>query len=215
MQPGTGNVLAMAVNKPYGTGPPRPDHDPDADAPPRCSPGSTFKAITLTAALSQGLPLSTSFYSPACYVSPIYHFGDGTTTESPRARLRNGVSNADPTPNPARTTWSHGTWNSVNTYYVQLEEKVGLENVPTWRCGSASPPSVSADLGANSGSLTIGGYAVSPLDMATAYATLAARGLRCPSHGAAVGHQPRRQARRADPARRLPAGHPPVRRRHR
>jgi membrane peptidoglycan carboxypeptidase len=38
-------------------------------------------------------------------------------------------------------------------------------------------------VGANSGSLTIGAYVVSPLDMATAYATLASGGMRCDPRG--------------------------------
>ncbi|HEX4016947.1 MAG TPA: transglycosylase domain-containing protein, partial [Frankiaceae bacterium] len=64
VQPGTGNVLAMAVNKPYGTGPGETTIPVLTTA--ALQPGSTFKVFTLTAALAQGLPLSTSFYAPAC-----------------------------------------------------------------------------------------------------------------------------------------------------
>jgi membrane peptidoglycan carboxypeptidase len=76
-----------------------------------------------------------------------------------------------------------GTWQSVNTYYVQLEEKVGLQNVKDMAIRLGIPASRIAGAGATSGSLTIGGFAMSPLDMATAYATLAAHGLRCTSYG--------------------------------
>jgi membrane peptidoglycan carboxypeptidase len=69
---------------------------------------------------------------------------------------------------------------------VQLEEKVGLENVKNMaiRLGIPATRFNDQNFGPTSGSLTIGGYAMSPLDMATAYATLAAHGLRCTSYGA-------------------------------
>src|SRR3954452_2438248 len=57
VRPGTGDVVAMAVNREYGTGPgqttlPLPTS-------PFLQPGSTFKAFTLATALDKGLPLST------------------------------------------------------------------------------------------------------------------------------------------------------------
>jgi membrane peptidoglycan carboxypeptidase len=174
----------MAVNKPYGTGPGQttiPILTRDT-----LNPGSTFKAMTLTAAIDQGLPLSTSFNSPACYVSQIYDFGDGhNQTNIPEPGCANGVSNASDSESGTFDMVT-GTWNSVNTYYVQLEEKVGLENVKNMaiRLGIPATRFNDQNFGPTSGSLTIGGYAMSPLDMATAYATLAAHGLRCTSYGA-------------------------------
>jgi membrane peptidoglycan carboxypeptidase len=60
-----------------------------------------------------------------------------------------------------------------------LEEKVGVPAVVNMAERLGVPQSRLADVGANDGSLTIGSKVVSPLDMATAYATLAAHGLRC------------------------------------
>jgi membrane peptidoglycan carboxypeptidase len=180
VQPGTGNVLAMAVNKPYGTGPGETTIPVLTTA--ALQPGSTFKVFTLTAALAQGLPLSTSFYAPACYVSPIYHIGNGSG-RTPLAGCSNGFSNADPA-EAANYDMTQATWNSVNTYYIQLEEKVGVQNVADMAVRLGIPAKRLATVGANSGSLTIGAYVVSPLDMATAYATLAAHGMRCDPRGA-------------------------------
>ena len=63
------------------------------------------------------------------------------------------------------------TADSVNTYFVQLEKKVGLEPVRdlAQQLGVRSPTlnGPADDLG---GSLTLGSHEVSPLDMATAYA---------------------------------------------
>ena len=71
------------------------------------------------------------------------------------------------------------TAGSVNTYFVQLEKKVGVPPVRDMaqRLGVRSPTLNGDD--ALVGSLTLGSREVSPLDMATAYATIAAQGLRC------------------------------------
>ncbi len=179
VQPGTGKVLAMAVNKPYGTGPGQTTVP--IVTTPSLQPGSTFKAFTLTTALSQGLPLSTSFYAPACYVSPIYKIG-ANSGRTPAAGCSNGFSNADPA-EAGVYNMVNGTWQSVNTYYIQLEEKVGVQSVADMAIRMGIPADRLKTVGANSGSLTIGSYVVSPLDMATGYATLAARGLRCDPRG--------------------------------
>ena len=185
VQPGTGNVLAMAVNKPYGTGPgqttiPLP-------AKPALQPGSTFKVFTLTAALAQGLPLSTTINSPACYVSQIYIKPPGGT--QPLPDCKNGFTNAD-VAEAGNFNMVNGTWNSVNTFFIQLEERVGVKSVADMAVRLGVPASrlttkqanVYADPNAY-GSLTLGSIEVSPLDMAGAYATLAAGGLRCESRG--------------------------------
>ena len=67
----------------------------------------------------------------------------------------------------------------MNTYFVQLEKKVGMPKVRDMaqRLGVRSP-SLDGDA-ALVGSLTLGSREVSPLDMATAYSTIAAHGLRC------------------------------------
>ncbi len=186
VQPGTGNVLAMAVNKPYGTGPGQTTIPVLTTA--SLQPGSTFKVFTLTAAISQGLPLSTSFYAPACYVSPVYVIQAGSG-RSPLSGCSNGFSNADPA-EAGNYDMVQATWNSVNTYYIQLEQKVGVQNVADMAIRLGIPAQRLKTVGPNSGSLTIGAYVVSPLDMATAYATLAAHGLRCEPRGALSATDP-------------------------
>jgi membrane peptidoglycan carboxypeptidase len=182
VQPGTGKVLAMAVNKPYGTNRLQGQTTIPILTTASLQPGSTFKAFTLTAAISQGLPLTTTFFAPACYVSPIYIIGSNSG-RSPLAGCANGFSNADPA-EAGNYNMVRGTWESVNTYYIQLEQKVGVTAVAAMAIRLGVAPSRLADVGANDGSLTIGSKVVSPLDMATAYATLAAHGLHCQSYGA-------------------------------
>jgi membrane peptidoglycan carboxypeptidase len=210
MQPGTGNVLAMAVNRLYGD---TSDHlpaygkDPKtgkiveskdrvhtkynyATSYPGFQPGSTFKMFTLAAALEKGLSTSTSFFSPGCIY--LTNFGDNPTggnaqciSDAPTVNggqlppFGVGYANSDPA-EAGIYNMASGTASSVNTYFVQLEKKVGLGPVRDMaiRLGVRSPQVnvPVADLG---GSLTLGSREVSPLDMATAYATIAAHGLRC------------------------------------
>jgi membrane peptidoglycan carboxypeptidase len=94
---------------------------------------------------------------------------------------------------------TQATWQSVNTYYVQLEEKVGVQNVANMAIRLGIPAKRLATVGPNSGSLTIGAYVVSPLDMATAYATLAAHGLRCEPRGTLSAATPDGQAVKLTP----------------
>ena len=68
---------------------------------------------------------------------------------------------------------------SVNTYFVQLQEKVGLcrPNRLVTRMGIKHAETL--DPLAEVGSWTLGAQDVSPLDMAKGYATFAARGIAC------------------------------------
>ncbi|WP_250645432.1 penicillin-binding transpeptidase domain-containing protein, partial [Candidatus Protofrankia californiensis] len=71
------------------------------------------------------------------------------------------------------------TWDSVNTYYIQLEEKIGVPAVVDMATRLGIPASYLEDVHPTQGDLTIGSRRVTPLDMANAYATLAAHGMRC------------------------------------
>jgi len=68
VKPGTGQALAMAVSRDYGTAPGQTTVA--LPTQPAFGPGSTFKVFTLAAAVAQGLPLSTSYFAPACTSPP-------------------------------------------------------------------------------------------------------------------------------------------------
>ncbi|HEX2774499.1 MAG TPA: penicillin-binding transpeptidase domain-containing protein, partial [Micromonosporaceae bacterium] len=143
--------------------------------------GSTFKMFTMLAALDAGIPLSTEFNAPFRYVS-IYPDGGGGPTDCGGFWCPSNASGA--------MTGRHAMWagfgKSVNTYFVQLEQKVGAERVVRmaerlglkWRTDvdrrQASP--------ANAykwGAFTLGVSDATPLEMANAYATVAAEGRYC------------------------------------
>lgn len=176
MQPGTGKVLAMAVNRVYGNGPGQTTLN--LATVPFADPGSSMKLFTLTAALKQGLPLTTHFYAPACYVAP---GGAADNPVNPGQFCPVGFSNAAASDTG---TWTipPATWYSINTFFVQLEAKVGVLNVIHTAESMGIPPALLAGLGPHSYSLTLGGLpdGVSPLDMAAAYSVVAAQGIYCP-----------------------------------
>jgi membrane peptidoglycan carboxypeptidase len=183
VEPGTGRVLALAQNQPYGqnkgqttilystgTGAKNADGSPGVGN----QAGSTFKMFTLVAALKAGLPLSTAFKSPAKYPP------NPDICDAPHNSDGDYFQNAGDSEAGTFDMWS-GTAKSVNTYYVQLEQALG---------GINSIVQVAKDMGVpfrgqlsklsnKSCSFTLGITSEWPLDIAGAYATLAAHGKYC------------------------------------
>lgn len=176
VEPGTGAIRAMAVDRPYGQ---------DAASGQLqinlatgggygVQPGSTFKVFFLATALQEGIPLSTTFASPAKYTS--------TATICRKADQGRPftVSNAGDS-ETGTFDLTTATALSVNTYYAQLAELTGVDK----------PLSLAESLGVhriygNDPSLLrtctsyLGSNDVSPLAMAGAYAAFSAHGLFCP-----------------------------------
>ncbi len=103
VKPGTGQALAMAVSRDYGTAPGQTTVA--LPTQPAFGPGSTFKVFTLAAAVAQGLPLSTSYFAPACYVPTTFTIGSnsgGSPSDArPRSPRRPGRPSASPGPHRA------------------------------------------------------------------------------------------------------------------
>jgi membrane peptidoglycan carboxypeptidase len=182
IEPGTGKVKAISVSPPYGSNPKLHQNNVDyaVDAPlgggqNRFPMGSTFKLFVLATALKEGLPLSTTIYAPPritirgftnCAGNPVGIYPDLHNAGDSESGRFNLVS---------------GTWRSVNTFYAQLEQRVGL-------CKSVR---MAQALGVRQGngtpvpdyipSFVLGetGAGFSALDTANAYATMAAHGLYC------------------------------------
>nr|MDT0662886.1 transglycosylase domain-containing protein [Micromonospora sp. DSM 115978] len=188
VQPGTGRVLALAVNRHY-----RLDANPNGQenfpntvnqlvagggAIDGYQAGSTFKMFTMLAALEAGLPLSTTIKAPTKLVTQWRHTGPGNCGG------RWCPANANPKwMNGPRTMWS-GFGRSVNTYFVELERRVGADKVVQMaqRLGIVLRAEADAALAENAadwGAFTLGVAATTPLDLANAYATLAAEGRYC------------------------------------
>jgi len=141
--------------------------------------GSTFKMFTMLAALAAGKPLNTGYDAPAQLKTE--------WPDSGSASCDGYYCPSNETPSwmdGYRTMWT-GFGRSVNTYFVWLEEQVGADKAVAMakRLGITFRASSDAERATNDaaswGSFTLGVAATTPLDLANAYATLAADGKYC------------------------------------
>ncbi len=174
VEPGTGLIRAMAVNRQFGDQPGQTKLNFANGGSLGFQGGSTFKAFVLARALQIGIKPSLTLFAPQRYCPKAfpYEAGDGKC----------GVSNAGDSES-GTFDLVRATWESVNTYFLQLEEKTGLDG----------PPALAEALGVRqvdksfTGShldhfpaFVLGAPTVSPLAMAGAYAAFAAHGQFCP-----------------------------------
>ena len=186
IQPGSGRILAIANDRSYGTGTNQTTEDYAVNSQYHggigVQTGSSSKLFTLLTALEQGVP----FGFPQTVQTPATLTGYTNCKGQPIVNPYTLV-NDSPGEKGAFTLYN-ATAQSVNVYFAMLERKVGLCNVVKtavalgvtradgnsllkWDHGQ--PPA--DDLP----SFTLGSVNVSPMSMAAAYATVAARGMYC------------------------------------
>jgi membrane peptidoglycan carboxypeptidase len=187
IQPGTGRIRAIAVDRIYGTGPGETNVDyavpTQYDGGTGVQTGSSSKIFTLLTALKQGVPFgfSQAIVSPST-IGPYFNCQGGPTAPFT-------VHNAEGAGKGTFTLYN-GTTQSINVFYAHLEQKVGLCNVVQTAVslgmtfangGSLLKPdkALGQESADNDPSFTLGAVPVSPLSMADAYATVAARGIYC------------------------------------
>ena len=174
VQPGTGAVLGMAVDRHYGSHHGQTRLNFATGGQSGFQAGSTFKLFTLAAAVEHWLPLSTTFQAPPHMTIPAGDMHDCAGDGLSEWQVSNAEDSEGGTFGLVR-----GTWESVNTYFAQLERKVGV--CPAWRLAdqmgitelSSGKPAAQVP------SFTLGADDTSPLQVAGAYATVAARGMFC------------------------------------
>lgn len=156
----TGATIVMASGLDFGTDIEAGQRQYDLATKGRRNPGSSFKPFGLVAALEQGIPLNS--------------FWDMTTPQEIEFggtepwRCANAGRNE-----PAIVSLEEALYRSINTVFCQVSVAVGPANIVevAHRMGIKSP------LGAVP-AIVLGAQAVSPLEMASAYATIANYGLR-------------------------------------
>ncbi|MEV4760598.1 transglycosylase domain-containing protein [Micromonospora sp. NPDC049559] len=189
VQPGTGRVLSLAVNRHYSLDPNPKGQKTYPNTVNQLvagggtiegyQAGSTFKMFTMLAALEAGAPLNTGFDSPSRLLTNYPVSGPASC---------GGYwcpSNANPSwMDGYRTMWT-GFGRSVNTYFVQLEQQVGADKAVAMaqrlgiRFRAANDAKLARDGARGWGAFTLGVAATTPLDLANAYATVAAEGTYC------------------------------------
>jgi membrane peptidoglycan carboxypeptidase len=182
LQPGTGKVLAISVNRPYGQNAKKGQNTIDYAVDQKYGggiagypAGSTFKLFVLAAALKQGIPLNTTIFAPRT----LYNYPGYTDCRGDELTYSPKISNAGES-EAGKYNLINGTWDSVNTFYAQLEKRTGLcapvkiaESMGVREENGAPPEQVPSFVLGAAGA----GYSV--MDLAGAYATIAAHGLYC------------------------------------
>jgi membrane peptidoglycan carboxypeptidase len=139
--------------------------------------GSTFKLFTAIAALEEGYPLATSINAPGRVTTRF------PVSSGPCAPYWCPQNAAPSYMNGRRNMWS-GFGRSVNTYFAQLVERAGPDNAVdvARRMGIQFRAPEDQNLAENAstwGAFTLGVSDTTPLDLANAYATVAAEGVYC------------------------------------
>jgi penicillin-binding protein 1A len=160
IDPATGAIKAMAAVTPGSSG-----NQFNLVAQAKRQAGSTFKMFVLATAVNMGINPATTYY-----VSGPFHY-----QPDPYSPAWN-VTTYDHT-YLGSTSIANATLHSDNTVYAQLTLDVGPKKVAEMAhlLGVRSP--LTTKEGAYVPSLGLGAIPVSPLDLASAYATLAAGGI--------------------------------------
>ncbi|GAA0552564.1 transglycosylase domain-containing protein [Paractinoplanes ferrugineus] len=205
VKPGTGQVLALAANRTYSldesgnhvsSDPKKAARNLKGTYPNTTNPiisgggdvdgyqaGSTFKMFTMVTALKQGVPLSKTIKAEV--LAKTHYIVDPSSPAACPGTHFYCPGNAGESEAGTYNMWS-AFGHSVNTYFVPLEEQVGAQNVvQTARDFGiqfrASNDQALAQPGSAEqwGAFTLGVSESTPLDLANAYATLAADGRYC------------------------------------
>jgi penicillin-binding protein 1A len=155
INPANGAIRAMTAVTPGRTG-----NQFNLVAQARRQPGSTFKVFVLTAAIEMGMNPNSTYYVSA----PFHYQPDPYTTAWDVATYGHDYSGS--------ISVTNATLASDNTVYAQLTLDVGPDKVAEMahRLGIQSTLDVVPAMG-------LGSDAISPLEEASAYATLAAGGI--------------------------------------
>ncbi|WP_407912926.1 transglycosylase domain-containing protein [Kitasatospora sp. NE20-6] len=179
VEPGTGKIVGMAQTRPYGLNSDQHETvlnlnvDAAMGGGNGFAPGSTFKPILAAAALESGIPIDQQYPSPYEMDYPKMSTCDGTWNE--KGVPVENESEKEKGPYALKDAMAK----SVNTYFVQMEEEVGLcamkqmaTKLGIGKLANGSPIKQVP-------SMVLGTQEVSPLTMASAYAAFAARGKYC------------------------------------
>jgi penicillin-binding protein 1A len=166
INPGNGAIRAMTEVSPGD-----PKNQVNFASSARRQPGSTFKMIVLATAISEGISPSTQYLSAPFKYDPSETGScdtDPPTAWCPQTYDHTYVGS---------TSIENGTLRSDNTVYARLTLDVGPENVAKMAYKLGVRTDLRTSDGAYVPSMGLGSRVVTPLDLASAYSTIAAGGI--------------------------------------
>ena len=157
VDPETGAIVALAATEGYAD-----ESQFNYAWQAHRQPGSSFKTIVLAAAVKEGIDPGSTYYSGASPMT-LEIPGGGTWTVNNSEGDGGGTENLE-----------SATWHSVNVVYAQLDLDVGPEDVTEMARELGIEAELQSVPAEGIGGL---GYGVTPLEMASAYATIANGGV--------------------------------------
>ncbi|MEO7194253.1 MAG: transglycosylase domain-containing protein [Pseudonocardiaceae bacterium] len=131
------------------------------------SPGSAFKPFTMLAALERDIGMNSVYAGESPVVIDGHSYANSESLNYPQLTLHEAMTK------------------SVNTAFVRLAQEVGAQAIRDAAIQAGIPEQINgkrsmaeADSGAPGIGITLGQYPVHTIDMASAYATFAADGMR-------------------------------------
>ncbi|WP_226900195.1 transglycosylase domain-containing protein [Nonomuraea phyllanthi] len=180
--PGTGEIKAMAASRKFGGSKKKNEmsYNIVADAAHGggrgFQQGSTAKVYTLATALEEGMKYNDGFPAPSGYQAGGYStFKNckGENVGDPSHTVRNSSEGGG-----GFKTLQTGTWGSVNTFFVKLEQSVGLCDVVKM-AKRVGVKRADGNKLSEVETFTLGVNEVDPVTISASYATFAARGKYC------------------------------------
>lgn len=166
VEPGSGALRIMVVNRGYGTGEGETLYDVPSNP---TGSGSSYKMITLATALENGFDEDSLAFSSRC---PLID----KNYDTPHGGIKNSLGCGGK--QSGFLDYKHATAYSSNTWFAELLIKTGVNKVKEMsrKLGLSAPDSITS----RSLSYTLGVTENSPVSMAAAYATFANNGIYCP-----------------------------------